>query len=571
MDSRNQLNRLGVMTVLGLLAASGCSRYSNPPAPANQALNPLTNETQTSVVPAAPAGLTYTVSSAVYSVGQAITPNVPASTGGPVAGYSVNPALPAGLSLNPVTGVLSGTPLVAAAQGSYVVTASNAGGQTTAALTLTVQVTAYATVTAVYDQNVLIAPNGPVGGLTGTTYTVAPALPAGLNLDGSTGIISGAPTELAQAAAYTVSGAAPDGASTTALTFSVQAAPAALETWTTGTAPMATARTMATATLLRNGKVLVAGGADVNGKPLAAAEIYDPGAGTWTATGSLGAARCGHCATLLADGTVLVAGGASTGPLNATPTPLAAAECYDPASGTWTTGTPAMGTARFNPLAILLQNGTVLVAGGQDGNGHALASAEVYGKGAWTPVNGMASGHLAGTATLLANGTVLVTGGLDGSGNVLATTELYGANGWSAGPSLGGPRQGHSASMLSDGTVLVAGGQESSGAPLATTESYGSGAWTPGPALTTARTLATATLLPDDRLMVAGGLGANGGALASVEFLTEGAWDESKPVMGSARARGGATLLPSGTVLMTGGDSGTTVITPMAAVEIFVP
>ena len=78
-------------------------------------------------------------------------------------------------------------------------------------------------------------------------------------------------------------------------------------TWST-TGDMRAARVDFTATLLRDGTVLVAGG--FNGVDIvASAEIYDPTTGTWSATGSLSVARDGHTAALLTDGTVLVAGG----------------------------------------------------------------------------------------------------------------------------------------------------------------------------------------------------------------------------------------------------------------------
>src|SRR5437660_128069 len=78
--------------------------------------------------------------------------------------------------------------------------------------------------------------------------------------------------------------------------------------------------------------------------------------GTWTATGSLGTARAEHTATLLPDGKVLVAGGYAAGW-------LASAELYDPATGTWTV-TGSLATARSNDTATLLPDGKVLVAGG---------------------------------------------------------------------------------------------------------------------------------------------------------------------------------------------------------------
>src|SRR5215831_18025569 len=83
--------------------------------------------------------------------------------------------------------------------------------------------------------------------------------------------------------------------------------PAMIDPSWTATGSMGTARSQYTATLLPNGKVLVAGG--YNGSYLSSAELYDPGTGTWTATGSMGTARRGHTATLLPNGKVLVAGG----------------------------------------------------------------------------------------------------------------------------------------------------------------------------------------------------------------------------------------------------------------------
>ena len=88
------------------------------------------------------------------------------------------------------------------------------------------------------------------------------------------------------------------------------------------------AREEHTATLLPNGKVLVAGGYD--GFTLSSAELYDPATGSWSNTGSLGTARRFHTATLLPSGKVLVAGGYNVGGFST-------AELYDPATGSWST------------------------------------------------------------------------------------------------------------------------------------------------------------------------------------------------------------------------------------------
>ena len=139
-------------------------------------------------------------------------------------------------------------------------------------------------------------------------------------------------------------------------------------TWS-GTGSMVTGRQAHTATLLVSGKVLVAGGSHLpdNTDAFNNAELYDPATGSWTATGSLLTSRATHTATLLPDGKVLVAGG-----FNAPGLTLETAELYDPNSETWTaTGSVAafepgnMGTARRFHTATLLPNGKVLVAGGE--------------------------------------------------------------------------------------------------------------------------------------------------------------------------------------------------------------
>src|ERR1700722_1144811 len=99
-------------------------------------------------------------------------------------------------------------------------------------------------------------------------------------------------------------------------------------------ASMHQARFGHTATLLQNGKVLIAGGGTID-ETLASAELYDPSTNTWTTTGSLSTAREYHTATLLDSGKVLVVDGSDG------PTTLKSAEIYDPVSGTWSAaGTP---------------------------------------------------------------------------------------------------------------------------------------------------------------------------------------------------------------------------------------
>ena len=175
----------------------------------------------------APSNLTYSSNPAVYTLGTAIAPNTPSSGGGAVASYSVSPALPAGLSLNPTTGVITGTPTAITATANYRVTATNATGNTTATLSITVNDAAptnlaYSSNPAVYTQGTPIVPNTPSnGGGAVVSYSVSPALPAGLGLDPATGIITGTPTALSAVTSYTVTATNAGGSTTVSLSITV--------------------------------------------------------------------------------------------------------------------------------------------------------------------------------------------------------------------------------------------------------------------------------------------------------------------------------------------------------------
>jgi hypothetical protein len=327
------------------------------------------------------------------------------------------------------------------------------------------------------------------------------------------------------------------------------------------TGSLNTTRSLHTATLLPNGKVLVAGGNDQNNF-LQTAELYDPATGSWTATGNLNTARYYHTATLLPNGKVLVAGGGGY-----------SAELYDPGSGSWT-ATGNLNTARDQHTATLLPNGKVLVAGGYSGHGPS-ASAELYdpGSGSWTATGDLNTARLDHTATLLPNGKVLVTGGRDSNNNPSQSAELYdpGSGSWTATGNLNTFHDFHTATLLPNGKVLVAGQDNGVGAGDDSAELYdpATGSWTTTGNLNTARVLHRATLLPNGKVLVAGGLTVSG-VLASAELYdpASGSWSATGN-LNTARERHTATLLPNGKVLMAGGNDSSG--KPLASAELYEP
>jgi len=213
-----------------------------------------------------------------------------------------------------------------------------------------------------------------------------------------------------------------------------------------------------TATRLDDGRVLVAGNRGGH------AEVYDPVAGTFVATGAMAGERASHTATLLDDGTVLVVGGFTVSGSDLKELYLASAEKYDPTAGTFTP-TGSLNIARENAQAVRLEDGRVLIAGGDQGwaGGDAvfLSSAEIYdpATGAFTRTGSMYRPRTTFTATLLGDGRVLVAGGASGAdGANDMSAEIYDpATGeFTSTGDMGSVRSYQPAAvLLADGRVLI--------------------------------------------------------------------------------------------------------------------
>lgn len=212
-----------------------------------------------------------------------------------------------------------------------------------------------------------------------------------------------------------------------------------------------------TATVLRDGRVLVTGGLRKGPDGYSrvyshTAELFDPRTQAFMFTGDMHTERCGHTATLLLNGKVLIAGGFTGAGLTAS------MELYDPLTASFSQTGPMI-TPRGDFTATLLPDGDVLIVGG--GDRLATATAELFhaATGTCSATGSLSTPRLGHTATLLPNGRVLIAGG--GSGDtVFASTELYNPARltFSDAGSLHMPRYKHAAILLSDGHALLLGG-----------------------------------------------------------------------------------------------------------------
>lgn len=346
---------------------------------------------------------------------------------------------------------------------------------------------------------------------------------------------------------------------------------------------MASPRYQHTATLLADGRVLIAGGRSLQDPILATTELWDPTTEAFTSGPPLVVGRFGHTATRMADGRVLIVGGVLTGAPNEVGTRQI--ELWDPATGTFR----AAGLTTFPHTAalstVLLADGRVLIIGGVDCSvlpdgtqadraarlrcQPQLLTTEIWDPAteSVTPTGSLEQEHDWASATLLADGRVFVLGG--GSLPTIGSEVWDPATGaWSRG---GAPTHarlgGQSATLLPDGRVLVVGGHTGTlngdpfPPPLRAADVWDptSSSFSPSGAMRVGRERHTATLLADGRVLIDGGIGQPAADFSDTAVLEAEIWDPATGSFSSAgqdavgRALHTTTLLPDGRVLITGG------------------
>jgi len=301
-----------------------------------------------------------------------------------------------------------------------------------------------------------------------------------------------------------------------------------------------------TATLLVDGRVLIAGGADTGGAVTATAEVYDPATRSFRAVAPMGTPRSTHRASRLADGRVLVTGGFSdwtaahlnfVARLN---TAQDTAELFDPATDSWTHVAGVMAAPRAGHSQVVLPSGEVLVISGIRGG---VANATVFGT-ALVPVytatcerfdpttdqfvadapvafgRAFAGASLDGSGVLLTGGLIADSGNL-GAAVPTALCEGWDGTSWASRPVIpgglfGGATAFHTQVTLPSGRILVHGGISDLtqlGATVGCAR-YDAGSWgvvsdlgSHGPLgqVASPRGTHTATLLPDGAILLAGG------------------------------------------------------------------
>ncbi len=293
---------------------------------------------------------------------------------------------------------------------------------------------------------------------------------------------------------------------------------------------------------LKDGRVLVCGGADTSKRVLSSCEIYDPRSNRWSYTGSMTTPRVGHRGVLLPDGKVLVCGGTRdvTDVLKAINGALKSAEIYDPSTGRW---------SRTGDMSVVRMAHTLTLTGSR-----ALAA------------GGLSVKYFLGIPIPLFRDTA----------------EYFYKGRWYSARSFPGKRAGHSALKLSDGRVLLCGGvygsnilDPNSYKAIASAAIYNpsSNRWSSLPPMRSARGLPTLTALPGGKALVSGGAAGSYTkplGLSSTEIFTGTSFTSNRYSLRVSRAGHAVILLPEGNFLVVAGAGGAS-NTSLDSCEIFFP
>lgn len=500
--------------------------------------------------------LVYNYNTYAFTIGVAIPTDTPSNGGSVPVSYSVSPALPAGISLNPTTGVITGTPSAITVPNAYVVTAKNGAGSTDAYLFFRVIPLGPTISIQPANASVRAGQTAVFGVVASGTGSLAYQWQLnGNNIPGATSASYTVPPTTAKDSGehYQVIVTDPYGSSATSQIATLTVADATTRFSETGY--LITPRQQQTATLLANGKVLISGGEGI-GSAVTACELYDPTTGAFNPTGSLGEARVYHTATLLPNGKVLITGGDANG------FPTADCELYDPTTGAWSP-TGMMSVGRALHTATLLPNGMVLIAGGIGSSGD-LTSAELFdpSTGQFTPTGSLHSAAEFFTACPIPGGKVLLLETSSGGGN--ATAELYdpttGVFTLTGTPNV--TRAFFSMTLLPTGKVLITGGQSGGLANACEIYDPSTGLFSVAGSLKDNHGSGTVTLLADGNVLIAGGNNADGTYARSELYDPATGMSAYTASLNNGRELDTATLLGNGKVLITGGFGGTEYVAP---------
>jgi hypothetical protein len=391
------------------------------------------------------------------------------------------------------------------------------------------------------------------GVVTGTSTTTGLGLP----FSASSGAANGSTITLTANVSNVAGDAAAPATKNVAVTTGTWISKDGAINWVLGSSSVNTPGAAAAA--FANGRVLVCGGQSLGQYSPASAAIYDPATQRWTRVADMNIGRTGHTATALNNGTILVTGGNNSNPTVGT-TYLNSGEIYDPATNTWTLLTATnMGTGRVAHTATLLPGGAatarVVIAGGKFGSSDISPTISIF-----TP-SGSAGNTPGGTFSTSSVGMVL-------------------------------PRERHTATALNDGRVLFVGGQGATNETYQQAEIFDSTnastqLWSStkvGSLTVQQRLYHTATLLLDGRVLIAGSGQSGAGNTAELFDPATGAFTATtgtlkggylpKDLVGSlntsGRSQHGAARLADGRVLLTGGGVATNQGGPQSA-ELFDP